>query len=105
MTPRQREALEIIRDHGPLSAKSFADFFWPGRHWMPMNCGRGVSRTRTKSMCAGGYLGRLRAKGWISQDAGYDSRFSFDHKITEKGLEALKDDPDHQSETGDRDTL
>ena len=73
MTERQLEALEILLVHPGLTAREFGYHFWPDHpmHKKSSNQGTGATTGKAGWLCAGGYLGRLRKKGWIRW-AGYD---------------------------------
>ena len=68
LTERQKKALVIIRDRGPIRPREFAMFMWPeSDRWNNLvNCGKnGVHRGGGMYRAAGGYLGKLTKKKFI----------------------------------------
>jgi hypothetical protein len=62
VTPTQRKALNIIRDHPIDSPRQFARFMWPdSERWKNHTKAgpNGVVRGGGMSLAGGGYLGRL----------------------------------------------
>jgi hypothetical protein len=91
LTPGYKRALEILRDHGPLSPAWFAHHYFPEDHpgWKRVGrCGPNGSTTGTGLiLAAAGLLGKLRR----DKLAG----FTFLHDrvqtiITSEGRRALK---------------
>lgn len=90
MTPTERRALVILRDHGSLMAREFAMLMWPDAPgWKRVSrCGPNGSSTGGGMNLAGGaYIGRLRRKGWV---AFADSR-CYTHGLTGEGAKALRE--------------
>jgi hypothetical protein len=80
MTPRVYDALDLVREHRPHS-KRFAELYWPGRVFNTMP-ERSVGGDVFSAL---GFLGRLRAAGWVVKDRhGYWT-------ITDAGLGAMRD--------------
>ena len=69
LTPTQRHALEILRDHAPLSPSVFARWMWPkAEAWSHhTKCGHGTSHGGGMNLAGGGYLGKLRKRGWAER--------------------------------------
>jgi hypothetical protein len=69
LTPTQRRALEILRDHAPLSPSVFAKWMWPDAEaWSHhTKCGHGTSHGGGMNLAGGGYLGKLRKRGWAER--------------------------------------
>ncbi|KKN65485.1 hypothetical protein LCGC14_0480890 [marine sediment metagenome] len=67
MTDKTTKALQIIRDNHLYGPAAFARLMWPDSEgWQRVhNCGRGASRGVMMAYAAGGYLGKLRARGLI----------------------------------------
>lgn len=68
LTPKQRQALELLRDHQIDSPTQFARLMWPDADgWRRVGrCGlNGSTRGVGMRLGAGGYLGRLRKAGFI----------------------------------------
>lgn len=87
MTDSQKKALEILRDHGPMTAGWFAERMWPdspnwGKHF---NSGSGCVVGKGMRLCGGSYLGRLRKIGLVHRGG---ERFNM-YKISSKGLALL----------------
>lgn len=87
---RLHRALEVLRDHGPLTPAQFARRYFskddPGwqRH---CKCGpRGTHRGSGLVMAAGGILGKLRRRGW----ARYHATPANQTAITDAGLTELR---------------
>ena len=70
MTPNEHRALEIVREHGPIRPHRFAVKFFPRDHpgfHRATKCGPyGVRYGGGTDQWCGGYLGKLRKKGWIA---------------------------------------
>ena len=69
LTPTQRRALEILRDHAPLSPSVFAKWMWPDAEaWSHhTKCGHGTSHGGGMNLAGGAYLGKLRKRGWAER--------------------------------------
>lgn len=99
-TRAQANALRIIRDHGPLRPREFAQFMWPDSDgWRrSARCGaNGSHRGGGMHLAGGGYLGKLRRQGWISPThkdvlgyvAGSRSLLDLGYVLTAAGKAAL----------------
>lgn len=90
MTQRQFEALEIIDAAGTIAPSTFGMKFWPGHvmHSKSSPCGNGAARGVAGWRCAGGYLGRLRKKGWVWDEG----RIAASYTLTFAGAAALKEE-------------
>ena len=86
MTPAERRALEILRDHGRMRPGEFALVMWPDAEgWKRSGkCGNNGSTKGVGMRLAGGaYLGKLQKKGL--------ARYWKDgHEITQSGRDALR---------------
>ena len=61
-------ALVILRDHGPLRPREFAELMWPDSEgWLRYaKCGPyGSHKGGGMYLAGGGFLGRLRVKGLV----------------------------------------
>lgn len=71
LSPKARQALQIVRDHGPIQPREFARKMWPSsegwkRHH---NCGpNGSHQGGGMYLTGGSYLGKLRRKGWVQRE-------------------------------------
>lgn len=67
ITPKQKQALEIVRDYGPIRPREFAEKMWPDSEgWKhSVKCGNGSHRGGGMYMAGGMYLAKLRKEGWI----------------------------------------
>lgn len=87
LTPTQRRALEIIRDHRIAYAKQFGLFMWPDNpRWLTMS-NKGIKGCGMQ-LLSGGYLGKLVQKGFIGGVGGGDSEYY----LTPLGKEMLAND-------------
>ena len=87
ITEKQKKALNILWEEGRMRPKRFAELMWPDSpYWNKCyNCGPyGASFGIKMFTAAGGYLGRLKKKGWV--------RYTFDYNycITQQGINELK---------------
>lgn len=91
MTKLEIRALQILLDHGPVRPRAFARHLWGRDHegWDRVGkCGAQGSTTGTGLvLSAGGYLGRLRQKGWTMRVGEYLEK----HIITLSGRAALRE--------------
>lgn len=88
LTAAQRRGLSILRDHGPLMPKDFAEKMWPDSEgWQRQaRCGYGVHPGGGMYTAAGGYLGKLRGRGWVRRSLEWHVN---KYVITKEGLKAL----------------
>lgn len=97
LTESQAKALNILKDHGPLSPRQFARLMWPDSPgWCRVSkCGPyGSTRGGGMNLAGGGYLGKLHRKGWVEP-----SRAEWplgQHCISAQGLEALREETAHE---------
>lgn len=93
LTDAQRRALEIVRDHGPIYPSEFGKRMWPDHdgHRRYVRCGpNGVTRGGGMRLAAGGFLGKLAAKGWIRRSVRVSSPTMFTgYALTNAGRKAL----------------
>ena len=91
MRPPTRRALTILRDHGPLTPREFAEKMWPDSPaWKRVNkCGPyGATKGRAIVESGGGFLGKLRKQGLA--ELYWDRRLDIDqHIISEQGRREL----------------
>jgi hypothetical protein len=93
MTKSQRKALEILRDHGPILPAAFAEKMWPDSPcWnRSYKCGAyGSHRGGAMYRAAGGFLGKLRKKGWALQRESILGGWNVGYIISIKGKKALE---------------
>jgi len=67
LSKRQKEALQIIKDHPGIYARGFGELFWPDHlaHKKQSNNSYGSQRGKPGWLMAGSYLGKLKKKGLI----------------------------------------
>lgn len=87
ITENVLRALEILEKKGPLTAKWFAEEFWPDHPgWKRVsNIGHGATRGVGMWFAGGGYLGKLRKAGLVTDGEHYT------YRITSKGQRILKE--------------
>ena len=96
LTASQRRALEIVRDHGPIKPREFSEKMWPESpgHQRYSKCGpSGVTRGGGMNLAAGGYLGRLRKRGWVKSEYAFWVHSYYrdlGYVLTDEGREALE---------------
>lgn len=93
MTDATKRALTIIRDHGPIRPREFADLMWPDSpgHNRYSKCGpKGSHRGGGMYLAAGGYLGKLRRRGLIRYEDHYLSGWWLGYVLTDEGKKALE---------------
>jgi len=94
MTPKQKMALEIIRDNPGIYPREFAKKMWPDSdgHDRHHNCGpKGVTRGGMMNMAGGGYIGRLVKAGLVIRHYGKHQNGVY---LTKEGVEALEEAKD-----------
>ena len=98
----QKRALRILYEHGLLHPREFAKLMWPDSPgWRAMHrCGRGASPGTMMAMVGGGYLAKLKYRGWVKgiwHRRWLADRLRFrGHTLTPKGRDMakeLQDDP------------
>jgi len=70
LTAKQRQALEIVRDHPGLEPAQFSRLMWPDSegHQHHTKCGpKGTCRGGGMRLAAGGYLGKLVKAGLVER--------------------------------------
>ena len=71
MTKPRERALEILREHGPLSAASFARLMWPDsiawKRTTRRHDGKSGAYGGAQWMSAGAFLSRMRKDGLVYQ--------------------------------------
>jgi hypothetical protein len=98
LTNSQRRALQIVAEHGPIRPARFADLMWPDSpgHMRSYNCGPyGASIGIAMARAAGGYLGRLRVRGWVREEwhhAPWGGIEDDGWVLTKEGRQALEED-------------
>ena len=98
LTEPQKRALRILYEHGPLHPWKFARLMWPDSPgWNRIHkCGNyGASPGAMMPMVGGGYLGKLKKRGWVVKTwqrrwVG-DRPHSLGHRLTAKGCELAKE--------------
>ncbi len=70
LTPKQRKALQILKDHPDITARAFALFYFTEPEHQYLNTavsdqGNGACAGKKAWLCAGSLLGRLIQKGWV----------------------------------------
>lgn len=97
LTKPQKRALQILHKHGPLHPREFARLMWPDSlGWKRMHkCGNyGASPGAMMAMVGGGYLAKLRYRGWVGQS--WRTRWignrprSLGHSLTDEGYKVLR---------------
>lgn len=92
MTDAQARALTILREHGPMMPREFAERMWPDSPgWERVHrCGYGATKGRMMAMSGGAYLGKLHKRGLVRI---VTKRWlpGFMWTISPKGLAALND--------------
>lgn len=87
LSPGVKKALLILRAHGPLMPKAFAELFFPADHpgWARRSRGdtEGLRRGSGLVIYAGCFLGKLRARGLA------ESTVSGQTRLTQKGWNAI----------------
>ncbi len=82
----QIRALEIIKEHGPVTPHQFALLMWPdsaGWHRIT-KCGpKEATHGGGMSLAGGGYLGKLRKKGLVEN---FKQRGRLVNIVSQKGL-------------------
>ncbi len=68
MTPKQKEAIRILKLHGPLSAGQFARFMWPA-------AARRSGSYRGAAQKAGAWLWEMRRQGLVVQSLTHSGVF------------------------------
>lgn len=102
LTQPQKRALRILRDHGPLRPREFAGLMWPDSPgWNRLhNCGPyGAAYGTMMPMCGGGYLAKLKYRGWVEESwrRSWDGQIrSKGYILTPKGRELAKEPQDAQ---------
>lgn len=90
LTRSQRRALIILRDHGPMMPRDFAEHMWPtsdGWHRYA-KCGpKGVHQGGGMYRAAGAYLGKLCRLGLVEHAR--NSRWN-GYLISKEGRQALR---------------
>jgi len=89
LTDFQIKALTILRKHGPLTPREFAEKMWPDSPgWERVHkCGPyGASKGAMMPMAGGAYLGKLRKRGLV-----YWWRNGLLWEINPEGLAALEE--------------
>lgn len=94
LTEAQEKALLIVREHGPILPARFSELMWPDSpaHNRAHNVGssgaaRGVALWRS----AGGFLGKLRRRGWVrAKYSRVDPLHRLGYILTAEGHEILK---------------
>lgn len=91
LSKRQIEALEILRETThlqPVSARKFAELFWPdsNMHLKSSNQGNRATSGKAAWLCAGSYVGKLVNKKLVGR--AYDPTGYY---ITQYGWNALVD--------------
>lgn len=96
ITEKQRQALQIVKEHGPIRPREFAQFMWPDspgwRHHS--KCGpKGSHRGGGMYLAGGNYLGKLRKQGWIKKEYIHIWGDIWDkgYILTDEGYKVLKD--------------
>lgn len=98
-TPGMRRALEILRDHGPLTPANFAKRYYPKDDpgWKRQaKCGYGSHAGSGLVMGAGGFLGKLRHMGLAEAVDEYGQLRQT--RITAAGKAWLKEAQAHERE-------
>ena len=87
MTKKQIRALTIIAAVEEIRPARFAEWMWPNSPgWTRVaKCGHGSHRGGGMYLAAGGYLGKLRRKGWLWH--GFYDHFSY--RLSDEGRRAL----------------
>ncbi len=91
LTPTQVRALTILRDHGPLTPRAFAQKMWPDSPgWQRCyKCGpHGASDGIMMALAGGGYLGKLRQRGLAT--VSWDG-WHLEHVISAEGRRLLRE--------------
>lgn len=91
LTDSLKKALLIIRDRNPQRPSEFAFMMWhDSPKWKTqVKCGKnGVSRGGGMRLAAGGYLGRLKANGFIVIKIG---EFNNTYILTDKAQQLLNE--------------
>ncbi len=89
LTPAQRRALVILRDHGPIRPREFARLMWPdsGGWTRSAKCGvKGAHRGGGMYGAAGAYLGKL----WHLRLSRRNGIHAGEHQLTDLGRAALE---------------
>jgi len=86
-TDQQLRALKILQDHGPCGARPFGKLLWPDNEKWDEKPGRGPSEKPGAGMAssAGGYLGKLKALGWVGKPPGSKTGWA----LTQEGFKTL----------------
>jgi len=80
VTPKQKQALEILKE-GPCMSAEFAEKMWPDS---------GAKNRQGFGFAGGGFLGKLQHRhGWVRP--GFDAHDWWLWHITAKGLKALEE--------------
>lgn len=82
LTPKQRKALQILKDHPNITARAFGNFYFdqPDHEYLYDACsnqGYGACRGKKLWLCAGSLLGRLIQKDWVRRNIDRYGRISF----------------------------
>lgn len=96
ITKQQYKALLVIRDHGPMTPREFAEKMWPeSLGWNRSHkVGRGSSRGAAMAATGGAYLGRLRKMGftrYARNSIGEWPKYYNLHALTPEGRGAIKE--------------
>ena len=84
VSDRALDALTILKQHQPLTARRFGEKFWPGHEMhsvVSQNGSKGAVVGKRGWLMAGRYLGRLRKKGWVERRE--------THVLGRKGLQGV----------------
>lgn len=93
LTPKQRKALTILRDHPGITARAFGYFYFdqPEHEYLQSACsnqGTGACHGKKLWLCAGSLLGKLVKKGWAIHVCDRYGHWTF--RLTEEGKKMIE---------------
>lgn len=94
LTEAQEKALQIVQEHGPIAPAWFSELMWPDSpaRRRVYKCGpKGSTRGSGLWLSAGGFLGKLRRKGWVEYKfSGYRPIRRLGYILTAEGRDVLE---------------